>query len=199
MDKIPIILLAAGSSERMGQAKQLLPWGEKPLIEYQVELLLKSGSPVIVVLGANANSISPVIGKYKIEVVLNENWKSGMGSSVACGVKRLVEIFPDASGVLIALVDQPLIPLSHFIDLMEKFQSGEKQIIASKGDSGWLGVPALFDTHYFNELKSLTGEQGAKQIINRYNESVLSVKCGVFLADIDTPASYQKLLKQSGK
>ena len=199
MDKIPIILLAAGSSERMGQAKQLLPWGEKSLIEYQVELLSKSKSPVIVVLGANANSILPVIEKYKIEVVLNENWKSGMGSSVACGTKHLVEICPDASGVLIALVDQPLIPLSHFIDLMEKFQSGEKQIIASKGDSGWLGVPALFDTHYFEELKSLTGEQGAKQIINRYNESVLSVKCGVFLADIDTPASYQKLLKQSGK
>lgn len=199
MDKIPIIILAAGSSERMGQAKQLLSWGEKSLIEYQIELLLKSGSPVIVVLGANASSISPLIEKYKIQVVLNENWKSGMGSSVACGTKRLVEIFPDASGVLIALVDQPLIPLSHFIDLMEKFQSGEKQIIASKGNSGWLGVPVLFDAHYFDELKSLTGEQGAKQIIRHYNELVLSVECGMLLADIDTPESYQKLLKQSGK
>ena len=196
MDKIPIILLAAGSSERMGQAKQLLPWGEKSLIEYQVELLLKSGSPVIVVLGANVSSISPVIGKYKIEVVLNENWKSGMGSSVACGVKRLVEIFPDASGVLIALVDQPLIPLSHIIDLMEKFQSGEKQIIASKGDSSWLGVPALFDAHYFEELKNLEGEQGAKQIMRRYPNAVESLQCGDLLADIDTPESYQKLLRK---
>lgn len=199
MAKIPIILLAAGSSERMRQAKQLLPWGEKLLIEYQVELLSKSGSPIIVVLGANADSILPLIGNYKIEVVLNENWKSGMGSSVACGTKRLVEIFPDASGVLIALVDQPLIPLSHFIDLINKFQPGEKQIIASKGDSGWLGVPALFDAHYFDELQNLQGEQGAKQIIRRYNKLVLSVECGMLLADIDTPESYQKLLKQSGK
>jgi len=196
MDKIPIVLLAAGSSERMGQAKQLLPWGEKSLIEYQVELLLKSGSPVIVVLGANASSISPVIGKYKIEIVLNEDWKSGMGSSVACGTKRLVEICPDASGVLITLVDQPLIPLSHFIDLMEKFQSGKKQIIASKGDSSWLGVPALFDAHYFEELKNLEGEQGAKQIMRRYPNAVESLQCGDLLADIDTPESYQKLLRK---
>ncbi len=196
MDKIPIILLAAGSSERMGQAKQLLPWGEKSLIEYQVELLSKSKSPVIVVLGANASSILPVIEKYKIEVVLNENWKSGMGSSVACGTKRLVEICPDASGVLIALVDQPLIPLSHFIDLMEKFQPGKKQIIASKGDSSWLGVPALFDAHYFEELKNLEGEQGAKQIMRRYPNAVESLQCGDLLADIDTPESYQKLLRK---
>lgn len=199
MDKIPVILLAAGGSERMGRAKQLLRWGQKSLIEYQLGLLLKLNSPLFVVLGANTDAILPVIEKYNAEVVLNENWKSGMGSSVACGTKRLVEMFPGASGALITLVDQPLIPQKHFISLIDKFQPEKKQIIASKSDSGWLGVPALFDAFYFDELQNLGGEQGAKQIIRRYPDSVLSLECGDLLADVDTPESYQKLLERFSK
>ncbi|HPF52804.1 MAG TPA: NTP transferase domain-containing protein, partial [Draconibacterium sp.] len=71
MDKIPIILLAAGSSSRMGQPKQLLSWGKQTLIEFQVEKLLKLGNPVYVVLGSSSDQILPLLSKYRVNVVLN--------------------------------------------------------------------------------------------------------------------------------
>ena len=68
MANIPIILLAAGASSRMGQPKQLLPWGEQTLIEHQIHTLLKTGNPVNVVLGSNSKLVIPVIEKYPVNI-----------------------------------------------------------------------------------------------------------------------------------
>ncbi len=85
MAKIPILLLAAGGSSRMGQPKQLLPWGNRTLIEHQILTLQKAGQPVNVVLGSNSDLVMPVIEKYPVNIFVNPNWESGMGSSISFG------------------------------------------------------------------------------------------------------------------
>jgi molybdenum cofactor cytidylyltransferase len=199
MDKIPIILLAAGGSSRMGSPKQLLPWGEKTLIEHQIETLLNTQNPVIVVLGSEAEKIIPVIQNYRVTIVINSNWESGMGSSVSAGMKKLLVDFPSSSAVLFTLVDQPLISAAHLQSLIDTFYSKAPSIVASKSKEGWKGVPAVFDRFYFEQLKNLRGKSGAKSIISEHRKNVTFVEADLILNDMDDRKSYQKLLAEYAK
>lgn len=193
MGNIPVILLAAGSSSRMGQPKQLLPWGEKTLIEHQLSVLMQLGTPVIVVLGAYSEQIWPVIEHYPVTIAVNYNWESGMGSSVACGITKQEQTETESNGALITLVDQPLISADHYHSLLESFEPGNRQIIASTSTEGWIGVPALFDKCYFGELKNLQGEKGAKTLIQQYPNRIKALACSEIINDIDALETYQKL------
>lgn len=194
MANIPIILLAAGGSSRMGKPKQLLPWNSQTLIEHQIQTLLKTGNPVNVVLGSHSNHIIPVIEKFKINIIINKNWEKGMGSSIAIGVSGLTNKLPDAEGVLFTLLDQPLVTVEYLRKMLDVFQPGKQQIVVSVSDAGWKGVPALFDKCYFDELQSLDGEQGAKIVMKSHAQNVKQVECGNLLEDMDTPEKYQQLL-----
>jgi len=103
--KTPIIILAAGSSSRLGQAKQLLERKEEPLISYVIkECLSTQLGEVIVVLGSNHSEIRKAVDEQNCMVIINEEWKEGQGSSIACGAGSLDESLVD--GVFIVLVDQ---------------------------------------------------------------------------------------------
>jgi molybdenum cofactor cytidylyltransferase len=193
MADIPLLLLAAGGSSRMGQAKALLPWGEHTLIEHQIRTLLKTGRPVVVVLGSHRDLIKPVIEKLMVTIVINENWADGMGSSIAVGVSHLASAYPDADGLLITVLDQPMLTEAHFEQLCRTFQPGLKEIIVSRSASGWQGVPVVFDRHYFGPLLSLKGDEGAKKVIRRSNQAVKVVECGELMEDLDTPEAYRRL------
>jgi len=196
MGNVPIILLAAGGSSRMGQPKQLLPWGNQTLIEHQIQTIIKTGSPVNVVLGSNANLVVPIIEKYGINIFINENWKNGMGSSIAHGIQQSTIKFPGADGLLIALLDQPLISVSHYKKMKDIFLPGKRQIVISQSNSGWQGVPVLFDSFYFEELKQVKGDEGARQLTLKYKNEITTVECGDQTDDIDTPEKYQELVKR---
>ena len=114
MVNITHLLLAAGGSNRMGTPKQLLPWGNITLIEHQINTLLETGHNVVVVLGAYANDILPIIKKLPVTICINNNWENGMGASIAFGTEMISNKFHDASGVLISLIDQPLVTTLHF-------------------------------------------------------------------------------------
>lgn len=196
MTEIPFLLLAAGSSSRMGQAKQLLPWGNQTLIEHQIHILQKTGNPVVVVLGANAELIVPIIEKIGVTIIFNPNWETGMGSSVSAGITAITKNFPAAEGVFITLLDQPFVTADHLGEMLRNFSRGKQQIVVSKSDSGWMGVPALFDCFYFEELARLSGKEGAKTVIKQYTEKVIPLECGNILEDLDTPEKYEQLLKK---
>jgi molybdenum cofactor cytidylyltransferase len=196
MADIPIILLAAGGSSRLGQPKQLLPWGEQTIIEHQIKMLMQSGESVIVVLGAYADRILPVVEKYPVTVVVNNEWKTGMAGSIGCGIKAMERLESTVEAVLITLVDQPLIPFSHFEEMLNAFEEGMQQIIASTSAEGWLGVPALFDKCYFSELQNLQGEKGAKTLIQQYPNKIKALVCNEIINDIDTLESYQELCQK---
>lgn len=195
MAKIPILLLAAGGSTRMGKPKQLLPWGNQTLIEHQIETLLKTDHPVHVVIGSNSDLIIPVIQKYPINIFINSDWESGMASSISLGISQIIQKNLDANGVLITLLDQPLITTSYLEKMLDDFQSGLQQILVSHSASGWTGVPVLFDKFYFKELTELSHDEGAKKIVKRHEEYVIFLEGGELLEDMDTPETYQQLLK----
>ena len=196
MAKIPILLLAAGASSRMGVPKQLLPWGSQTLIEHQINTLLKTGHPVNVVLGSNSNLVIPVIEKYGVDTFYNTEWESGMGSSISFGICQIIQKFPDADGVLITLLDQPLITTSYFEKMLATYQPGSQKILVSHSTSGWTGVPVLFDKCYFKELAKLSNDEGAKKITKRHEESVNFLEGAELLEDMDTFKTYQQLLSK---
>lgn len=194
MAKIPILLLAAGASSRMGQPKQLLPWGEQTLIEHQIQTLIQTGHSVHVVIGSNSEHILPLIEKLPVGIFINTDWASGMGSSISFGIRQIIQKFPEAEGVLITLLDQPLLLTSYFKTMLGTFQPGLQQILVSYSVSGWTGVPVLFDKCYFKELTELSHDEGAKKITRRHEESVILLDGGELLEDMDTPETYQRLL-----
>ncbi|MDD2303563.1 MAG: nucleotidyltransferase family protein [Prolixibacteraceae bacterium] len=196
MAEIPILLMAAGGSSRMGQPKQLLPWGNRTLIEHQILTLLETDNPINVVLGSNSDLVIPVIEKYSVNIFTNTDWKSGMGSSISFGISQTKDRFTDVSGVLITLLDQPLITTAYIEKMLASFQPGSQQILVSHSDSGWTGVPVLFDACYFNELTELRDDEGAKKIIKRHDENLILVDGGELLEDMDTMETYQQLLKK---
>ncbi len=183
----------------MGQPKQLLEWGKQTLIEHQIRIRLETGCNVAVVLGAYADKILPVIKKLPVLVFINDEWQEGMGNSLAFGLKMLHQKFTEMEAVIISLSDQPLVTISHLQELHNIFQLGSQQIIVSQSDSGWIGVPALFDRIYFDELEQLEGEEGAKEIIQKHRNSVIPIECGKSLEDVDTPESYRILWEKFRK
>lgn len=196
MAEIPVLLLAAGGSSRMGQPKQLLPWGNRTLIEHQILTLLETGNPINVVLGSNSDLVIPVIEKYSVNIFTNTDWQSGMGSSISFGISQIIQKFPNAKGVLITLLDQPFITTAFFKKMLDAYQPSSQQILVSHSASGWTGVPVLFDSSYFNELTELRNDEGAKKIIKRHEENLILIEAGELLEDMDTPETYQQFLSK---
>ena len=194
MANIQLLLLAAGSSTRMGGPKQLLRWGNTTIIEHQIITLLETNNSLSVVLGAYTEEIISVIDKFPIEIYKNENWEKGMGTSTSCAMKLLLEEHPSIEGVLITLIDQPLLTSTHFKKMLNLFQKGKEQIIVSQSENGWSGAPVLFDKKYFDELLKLEGDEGAKLITSKYKNSVQLIDGGEILKDMDTPKAYNELL-----
>lgn len=195
MTKIHALLIAAGEGKRMGSPKQLLPWGDKTVIEHQIDSLQQANLNVSVVLGANARLIKETITNLDVQVHFNNHWENGMGSSIACGAKELSSKKVSFDGLLITLVDQPLISSNHYLKMIERFEPGKHQIIVSQTDSGITGPPVLFDIAYLEELKTLQGDEGAKPIIKKHSEQVILIRSEDSLEDMDTPEAYQRMLK----
>jgi len=196
MSDVQLLLLAAGGSRRMGEPKQLLKWGTTTLIEHQLHNLLDTGMSVSVILGAYTGRILPLIDAMPIRIIHNERWEEGMGTSIAKGANQVLEQHPTMDGLLISLLDQPLLTTAYFNKMLQAFQPDNKQIIVSKSNTQWSGAPVLFDKTYVNELIRLKGDQGAKIVTSRYQNKITSVDAGSILSDVDTPQSYHELLRQ---
>ena len=188
--------MAAGSSSRMGSPKQLLKWKDSNLLEQTISkaIQLKSEA-VIVVLGANSDKIIPKIDQNEVDILINQNWNLGLGSSISEGVKFIQMSYPHITGVLIILSDQPLIELDHYVSLIDVFAIRSKQIIATKYNDGKLGVPAIFDSLYFKDLSELNSDTGAKKLFSKYSDNIISVNNDQSAFDIDTYKQYLELYR----
>jgi molybdenum cofactor cytidylyltransferase len=195
MPQTALILLAAGASIRMGQPKQLLPFQGKPLIRHIVDVGIASAChPIIIVLGANAPQIEPLLQNLPVHLVHNREWAVGMSRSIQCGIQYLLtflnDLEPEIDSAILSVCDQPFIIPSHLDHLIHTYRLSQKQFIASEYHQTW-GVPALFDRQLFPELLALQGE-GAKPVIQRHQTSGLSVPFPQGYIDIDTPDDYHR-------
>ncbi|MDT0607567.1 nucleotidyltransferase family protein [Croceitalea rosinachiae] len=193
-NNIAVLILAAGASTRMGQSKQLLPWGETTLLNHAIAQANYVSEHIFVVLGANKDSIEKTLSN-EVSVIFNPSWKQGMGTSIAVGVSKIQKghLF---DALLIMLGDQPLLDGSYLNELNQLFGTSKNRIVAtSYGDKN--GVPAFFHNSLFNELRKLSKDYGARSLMQRHVQYLSSLNPNGKEIDIDTPETYNQLLVRS--
>lgn len=193
-----IIILAAGSSSRLGQPKQKLLYKGKSLLQHAVEEGLASlSSLMVVVLGSDAvNNRREIKEHPDIHIVINQNWEEGMSSSIKTGITELINLEPSISQAIIMLCDQPFVDAELLNKLIAEKQLSGKAIAACTYDNT-LGTPVLFDRIFFPQLLMLEGQQGAKKIIIDNEEQLVPVPFPYGNIDIDTIDDYEKLKRSN--
>jgi molybdenum cofactor cytidylyltransferase len=198
--KTAVIILAAGSSSRLGKPKQLLQYQNETLIKHAVKTALQTVfNPVIVVTGFLHDELIRETESFPIHVVHNPEWEEGMGSSIRTGIQFLQqsEQSNQIVATLILLCDQPLISARHLNLLVAQFCSDKNSMIAATAYAGTEGVPAVFDKSLFSVLQDLTGNRGAQWLFKKYNNQLAIVPFEGASIDIDTEDDYLNLLKLS--
>lgn len=190
--KIGAIILAAGAASRFGRPKQLLELGGEILVDRACRLATEAGcSPVVRVLGANADQIQQGSNDDRVVTVVNEKWADGMGGSLARGMEALLAAAPDADGVIILLCDQPAVNPS-ILDTLVASLRRASIVLSDCGES--TGPPAAFGRVHFPELLALSGDRGAKAIATAHPESVATIAFPEGRWDIDSEAEWVKFL-----
>ncbi|HET9855907.1 MAG TPA: nucleotidyltransferase family protein [Methylomirabilota bacterium] len=188
---IAAVVLAAGLSRRMGQAKLLLTVGGRAIIRYVVESVLAGGvDSVWVVTGPDVEPIETALGGIEVQYAVNPAPEEGQAGSVRTGIAALP---PSVDSVLIALGDQPLLAPSIIPALLAARRASPKLIVAPRYRDGQ-GNPVVFKREIFPELLRLTGDQGARPIIQKEPTRVEWVELDLPMpADVDTPDDYEKI------
>ncbi len=188
-----LLILAAGSSSRLGQPKQKLFYKGRSLLQRAVDEGLASDcSDVLVVLGASEESVRIEIDQKDVRIVVNKDWKKGMSSSIKCGINALIKNKPEISQAIIMLCDQPFVDAEILNRLITAKQLSGKPIVACAYNNT-LGTPVLFSQTYFSQLLSLEGQLGAKKLVFNNQDQVVSVPFPFGNIDIDTIEDYEKL------
>lgn len=192
-NNIGIVILAAGSSSRLGKPKQLLHYDDKSLLQHTIDVAENSDTnSVIIVLGANAQMISKEINKIDAHIIENKEWKEGMASSVRAGLNELLKISPETDTVIFMACDQPHVSTLLINELIKIHESSGKPIVTCNYGEV-LGPPALFHKKYFPELMDLKGDVGARKIIQRHSDEVTTILFTKGSIDIDTMGDYETL------
>ena len=188
---IAAIVLAAGLSRRMGQAKLLMPVGGRAIIRYVVESVLAGGvDSVWVVTGPDVEPIEAALAGFEVQIVVNPAPEEGQAGSVRTGIAALP---PSVEAVLIALGDQPALAPSIIPALLAARRASPKLIVAPRYRDGQ-GNPVLFKREIFPELLRLTGDQGARPIIQKEPARVEWVDLDLPMPpDVDTPDDYERI------
>jgi molybdenum cofactor cytidylyltransferase len=189
------IILSAGESTRMGSLKQLLPFGQKTVMETVIGNFLQADLyEIIVVLGHQAEQISRVLGKSPIKRVINEKYKDGMLSSVQRGIEATDE---NTEAFLIGLGDQPFVPASVIIKLLESFRECGKGIVIPSYNKK-RGHPIVIHAKYRDEISHLDTNVGLRQLVYEHEDDLayVDVPSDEVIRDMDFPEDYERELKR---
>ena len=197
-----IIVLAAGQSARLGRMKQLIAINEKSLVETQLEQALMVSNQVYCVLGFNASQVQVRIEHLPVNTIINSQWSDGMASSIATGVKALAS---EIKAVMIVLVDQWQLTSADLLRHQGYWQDNPAAIVVAQASNTTaasanekIGPPVVFPRHYFSELAQLSGRQGAKPLLMKYQAVLLKVPLVQAFIDLDTPAQLNAMNKKLG-
>lgn len=192
------VVLAAGSANRMGRAKQLLPWGRRTILEQTLQNVRRSRiKHIVVVTGYRAQEVAALARRAGATVLHNENYQEGeMLSSLQVAVARLPS---GCQGVLVMLADQPLVEPQTIDRLLSAFRQGRGQIIAPSFE-GRRGNPVLIGRPYFEELLALPVGAAPRDLLRRHPDALhlVPVESDSVLVDIDRPADYKHHRPESG-
>ena len=191
---ITAIVLAAGQSTRMGQENKLLAEIDgKKVLQRLIDALIGAGiQEIIVVVGHEASAVRASLDSYAVKWVENPDYAQGLSTSLKRGV---LETSPGSDGILVCLGDMPMLTSSHIAKLGEAFlEAGPNAIIVPKFN-GKQGNPILWSRTYRDELLGLTGDMGAKSLIQRHEEQIVGVDFidEAVVTDVDTPGMLQEV------
>jgi molybdenum cofactor cytidylyltransferase len=187
------VILAAGSSSRMGSPKQTLRFRGESLLRRTARAALGAQCrPIIVVTGANAELSRRELDGLDVREVLNTRWETGMASSVRAGAEGILGVVPDAAAAVFMLCDQPYVTAEVISGLINAHRATGSTIVASTY-GGNFGVPALFSRVLFDELARLEGAAGAKQVIKRHVAEAHFLPFPGGEVDVDTPDDFSRL------
>jgi molybdenum cofactor cytidylyltransferase len=189
-EKTAGIILAAGGARRMGQPKLLLPWRGEPLIRHTARQAIEAGlSPLVVVTGSNHEAVEHVLAGLPVQLVHNPDWEAGQSTSVKHG---LAALSLESGSAAFLLGDQPQIPAQLIRSLIKKHSHTLAPVTCPRvGEQR--ANPVLFDRVTFADFASLSGDAGARQILNRYPIDYLPWDDQSLLWDVDTPEDYARL------
>ena len=192
-----VILLAAGSASRFGSPKLLADVQGRPMLVRAIESLLEVAPRhrVVVVIGANADRLEPLVHNQKVSVVINHEHADGMASSIRAG---LANVPPDCPGVLIALADQVAVTPGDLRCLLDAWRADPERIAAARHGEV-VGVPAIFPAAMFDQLAQLQGDRGARELLRRTAGQVIDVPMPTAAVDVDTPADLAAVAHTLGR
>jgi molybdenum cofactor cytidylyltransferase len=188
-----IVILAAGASTRLGKPKQLLQYRGKTLLAHAInEAVNSNADAIVVILGKDADLFKKEIDDGKVRVAINSSWEEGMASSLRLGLDTLLNDKPYIDAVIFMVCDQPHVLSSILNELIITQQKTTKQIVTCNyGDS--IGPPALFHKKYFKDLMKLSGDTGARKIIQENMNDMTTILFPEGEIDIDTEENYENL------
>ncbi|MDE0468763.1 MAG: nucleotidyltransferase family protein [Candidatus Poribacteria bacterium] len=190
------ILLAAGLSTRMGEPKQLLPFGESTIVETVVDSMLGAKfDEVIVVLGHCAAEIEKQLGTRPIRTVFNADYREGMLTSAQTGVRALKA--SDAFALM--LVDQPFITSALIDQVIDAYVQTDKGI-ALPSYNYKRGHPVIFNQKYAQDILELSTESGGvRTLFKKYGDDIhyVTVDTDRVLRDIDYREDYERALQEN--
>ncbi len=199
---ISAIVLAAGASSRMGQAKAALPLGRtgETVVARVVRTLLDGGVPdVVVVAGAHIDAVRAAmpVNERRARVIEHPGWEQGQLSSLLAGLKAIDDALLEAA--LVTLVDVPLVRPSTVAEVIAVWRRTRAPIVRP-ADGQRHGHPVMFDRSIFADLRAADPNTGAKAVFAIHRDRIVNVEvndAGAF-EDVDTPEDYKKVLRADG-
>ncbi len=187
------LILAAGESSRMGKDKALLAYRGQTFLEHIVATLREAGiEGVAVVLGHHAEEIQRATKLSGAQIVINQDYLRGQTSSLQAGLRAIEK--EDVSGVVLCLVDHPVVSAEVIRKLLTAHQSSRAPVIIPTYE-GKRGHPVVMTRELFGELLALKPDQGANTVVRKYRAQthLIEVADAGVLVDVDDAEAYRKL------
>ena len=183
------VVLAAGQSSRFGKTKQLENYRGVPLVTRSVRLgEAVCGPNTVLVAGNDWQRVTDICAQLAGFFVVNPRFADGLASSIECGIRSVAEV---ADAVMLLLADQPLITSAHLQVLVDTWQSSPESMVAS-AYAGTTGPPVIFPRRDFADLMRLSGDRGARSMIDANSERVKMIAFEPAALDIDRQSDLER-------